>query len=153
MIKKNGKDYRRVTFRGYSMYPFLRPGDVLVLAAVEPQFVKPGDIVCLDLGMYSATHRVVDISRSSHTRILILKGDNLPCADRPFSPGSGLLLRLLMIIRGRGRLVRPRFGKLIALLSRNNLTPGIIRGRIGRVVRAVYGRFLTLFSRTPGPIG
>ncbi len=135
------------------MYPFLRPGDVLVLAAVEPRFVKPGDIVCSDRGRTYVTHRVVHIRQTPRTRILTLKGDNLPYTDPPFSPGSGLLLKVAMIIRGKGRLVRPRFGKLIALLSRNNLTPGIIRGRIGRVVRAVYGRFLTLISRTPGPIG
>ena len=83
------------------------------------------------------------------TRILTLKGDNLPYTDPPFSPGSGRLLKVAMIIRGKGRLVRPRFGKLMALLSRNNLTPGIIRGRIGRVVRAVYGRFRRCFPGHP----
>ena len=68
------------------MYPFLRPGDVLVLAAVEPRFVKPGDIVCLDLGRTYVAHRVVDISRAPLTRILTLKGDNLPYTDPPPFP-------------------------------------------------------------------
>jgi hypothetical protein len=153
MIKKDGKDYRRVTFRGFSMYPFLRPGDVLVLAAMEPRLVKPGDIVCVDRGRTYVTHRVIDINQTPRARILTLKGDNLLYTDPPFSPGSGLLLKVTMIIRGKGGLVRPRFGKLVAFLSRNNLTPGIIGGRIGRVVRGVYGRFLTLLSRTPGRTG
>ncbi len=149
MKRENETGCKRVLFQGYSMYPFLRPGDALVLADVDARLVQYGDIVCVTDGRRYIAHRVVDIRYRSPAPILITKGDNLPYPDRPLSPNSGPLLKVAMIIREKGVLVRPRFGKTLALLSRRNLTPGIIQGRVGRIARGVYGRFLTWFCREP----
>jgi hypothetical protein len=149
MKEIGGNAYKRVLFQGYSMYPFLRPGDVLVLAAVKVRSVERGDIICVTDGRRYITHRVVDIRYQPRAATLITKGDNLPRPDRPLSLNSGSLLKVAMIVRENGRLIRPRFGRALALLSRSNLLPGIIQGRIGRIIRGVYGRFHTLVNKEP----
>lgn len=141
--------YKRVLFQGYSMYPFLKPGDALVLAAVKARSVERGDIICVAHGRQYITHRVVNIRYKPPALILVTKGDNLPYPDRPLSLNSESLLKVTMIARATGRLVRPRFGKVLAFLSRKNLSPGIIQGRIGRIIRGVYSRFQILLSKEP----
>ncbi len=150
MKESNGTGYRRVLFNGYSMYPSLKPGDVLVLAAVKAQAVECGDIICVARGGRYITHRVIDIHASPTAQNLITKGDNLPYPDPPLSAGSGPLLKVTMVMRKNGRLIRPRFGKALACLSRKNFSVGIIRGRVGGIMRGVFGRFHALLSREPG---
>lgn len=147
---KNGTHHKRVSFRGYSMYPSMKPGDILVLTAVSARSVESGDIICATRGREYVAHRVIDVLDSPPARIFITKGDNLPHPDRPFSPDSESMLKVTMVVRARGRLVRPRFGRALAFLSRSNLSPGIIKGRIGRIVRGVYSRFQVLLSKEPG---
>jgi signal peptidase I len=149
MTEKSGNAYKRVLFQGYSMYPSLRPGDVLVLADADAGCVKRGDIVCIPDGPRYIAHRVVDIRYQPPAATLITKGDNLPRPDRPLSLNSGSLLKVAMIVRENGRLIRPRFGRAMALLSRRNLSPGIVRGRIGRIIRGIYSRFHTLVNKEP----
>lgn len=122
------------------MYPFLKPGDILILTTVEPGIVERGDIVCIERGHTYVTHRVVDVHHEPSVSVFIAKGDNLLHADRPFLTESRHLLKVFMIVRKTGRLFRPRFGRPIAFLSRKNLTPGIILGRIGRIARGMCGR-------------
>jgi len=38
-------DYFTLRFNGDSMYPFLRPGDKIVVRRVSPHFLEIGDIV------------------------------------------------------------------------------------------------------------
>jgi hypothetical protein len=129
------------------MYPFLKPGDVLILSPVGARDVERGDIICVTHGRRYITHRVVTILDKPPAAILTTKGDNLPHPDRPLPPNSESILKVIMVVRSRGRLVRPRFGKALAFLSGNNLSPGIIQGRIGRIVRGLYGRFRIFLSK------
>ena len=133
--------YRRVLFRGYSMYPAVRPGEMLILEEVGPPSVRRGDIVCLRRGRELVAHRVVDIHGGPLARILTTKGDNIPYPDPPLFFRSRPVLRVVAVIRATGGLVRPRFGKILAFLSRHNMTVGIVKGRIGRKIRALSGAF------------
>ncbi len=131
------------------MYPALRPGDTLILRPVLSGECARGDIVCVPGERNFTTHRVVEINRSSAGPMLITKGDNLPYFDSPIVLPSEGIHRVAMICRpGRGP-TRPRFGRTRALLSRNNLTVGIIQGRIGRLIRGTYGRVRNLLNRKP----
>jgi hypothetical protein len=51
--------------------------------------------------------------------------------------GQSALLKVIVVRRpGRG-LVRPRFGRAQAFLSRNNMTYAIMKGRGGRLLRSL----------------
>ena len=128
------------------MYPALRPGDTLVLAQVRPHDIAPGDIVCIPLKSDYTAHRIVDVVRGAGLPAIITKGDNLPYPDPPVTLPKGGILKVVMISRAERGHGRPRFGRLLAVLSRNNLTVGIIKGRIGRSLRGAYGRLSTFFQ-------
>ncbi|MBN2225040.1 MAG: signal peptidase I [Deltaproteobacteria bacterium] len=128
-------DYRRIKFRGYSMYPALRPGDTLVLKAVEAHNLRPGDIICVPEKGHYVSHRIVGISTTPDGVFLTTKGDNLPAPDATRRLSSGDTYRLFLINRPNRGIIRPRFGRLTALLSTRNLTYGIIKGRMGIIVR------------------
>ena len=113
-------------FGGYSMYPFLRPGDILFCKkAASPEDIHLGDIVVLpgDGGRRTA-HRVINVSP------LRVKGDNLSRPDSFLSaevvPGE-----IVTDVQRGKRVFSVRDGKqkIIAFLSRYNLTPGILKRR------------------------
>lgn len=141
--KKTGKFQsmpREIKFSGYSMYPSLRPGDTLLVREVPIKEIRPGDIVCIQKNDGHIAHRVVRIERERGKTTIITKGDNITRPDPPDLPISktnGLIKRVVMIKRGKDRLIIPRYGKILALLSRMSLTYGIIKGRGGRIVRSI----------------
>ena len=122
------------------MFPFLRPGDRLIVrrgASLSPGI---GDIVLFHpeqaRGPRTLTaHRIV--SRSGRGRF-ITKGDNLSLPD----PGSrvtddieGIAVMLFRKGRPLSLITGPRgwAGKWVAWCSRNNLTPGILLARAGKL--------------------
>jgi hypothetical protein len=129
------------------MCPALRPGDTLILSPVLSTECATGDIVCIPRERDFTTHRVIEIDRSSADPTLITKGDNLPYFDSPIVLSPEGIHRVAMIYRAGRRPTRPRFGRTLVLLSRKNLTVGIIQGRIGRLVRRTYGRVRSLLNR------
>lgn len=128
---------RKIKFSGYSMYPSLRPGDTLLTREVPIKEICPGDIVCLKKNDDHVTHRVVRIEREREKTTIITKGDNIIIPDPPISETGGLIKRVVIIKRGKDELIIPRSGKMLATLSRMNLTYGIIKGRGGKVVRLI----------------
>lgn len=136
-------DYRRITFRGYSMYPSLRPGDTLILEIAPAGDCAPGDIVCVGRENEYVVHRIVKIDRSQAPPRITTKGDSLTCSDPPVPLPTDGIPRVVMVSRGTRGLIRPRCGMLTALFSRANLTVGIIKGKIARCVRAARGRLFT----------
>lgn len=132
--------YTRVIFAGYSMYPTLRPGDTLILETVCVDDCAPGDIVCVGRADGFVAHRIVAIEKGKTGPRIITKGDNLTYSDSLIPPAE-TLSRVVMVSRGSRGLVRLRRGAVTALFSRANLTRGIVRGRIGALVRAARRRF------------
>jgi hypothetical protein len=122
------------------MYPFLRTGDrLLVERDIHPP-VEIGRILIFRKNHSSAgqtyiAHRVVQ--KIDNDRF-ITKGDNLFKPDpgiRRIGESAGIAV---MLIRGQ-RLIHIkegiycRIGKVIAYLSRKNLTPGLLMARIKRI--------------------
>ncbi len=62
----------RMTVHGSSMFPTLVDGDQTVIAKVENEQIKKGDIVLLG-GVKPMIHRVIEVDH--HTGRLITKGD------------------------------------------------------------------------------
>jgi signal peptidase I len=139
--------YRRIRFDGYSMYPALRPGDTLILDVAPTSDCSIGDIVCIPGRNALTAHRIIVLDRRVSPPVFVTKGDNLAYVDPPVAVPADGVLRVVMVSRGGRRLIRPRFRRLTAALSRRNATVGIIKAALGRAVRRVFGRFLELFHQ------
>ncbi len=139
------RDYTRMTFGGYSMYPALRPGDTLILDVVSAADCAPGDIVCVAGTDGYTVHRVISVDRSVTPPRIVTKGDSLPYPDPPADLPPEGMPRVVMISRASRGLIRPHGGRLSAFLSRNNLTVGVIRARLAALVRGAARRVFALF--------
>lgn len=136
----NNKSYENVTqfnFQGFSMYPFLRPGDRLIMKREPYGPAKLGDIVLFADKQSSpplelTAHRIVRII--SHNRF-ITKGDNLLKHDSGIRSSHEIVGQAVMLVR-KSRLVpltkglHGWTGRLMACYSRRNMTPGIIMSRV-----------------------
>ena len=131
---------KQVAFTGYSMYPSLRPGDILVLREIPSKDIQVGDILCIPENGNYVSHRVVHLETKENHHLISTKGDNLTQCAPPVEIREDALLKVVMVKRAGKGLVKPGFGKTLALLSRNNLTYGIIKGKAGRLVRILFKR-------------
>lgn len=135
MVVELEKGLVTIRFQGYSMFPFLKPGDLLLAKKGEANPVELGDIVFFntqDSPCVLTAHRVIYKTREGR---LFTKGDNLPVPDPGFLKSEDIIATATMIIRGRH--LRPLarglyrwMGKLMVYFSRKNLTPGLIASRI-----------------------
>ncbi|MCS7221692.1 MAG: signal peptidase I [Anaerolineae bacterium] len=73
-----------VRVRGYSMFPWLRPGDLVRVEPVDVMTLHPGDVILFRAGNLAITHRLLRWKDG----FLITKGDAAPCPDRPLSPAE-----------------------------------------------------------------
>lgn len=130
------------TFDGYSMYPALKPGDILIVKKVDGKRgnIKLGDIVCFPKDKKHIAHRIINISESKDVLTVTTKGDNMTNPDTSQVLNSDGILKVVMIKRENKGLIKPRFGSTLARLSSLNLTLGIIKGWIGRGVKRFVGR-------------
>jgi hypothetical protein len=122
-----------ISFNGYSMNPFLKPGDRLVVKRVPPENYRVGDIVVLlnPENIYMV-HRLIKLLPGYRG---LTKGDSLLASDPAPVTLSGLAGRVEMVVRDR-RLIpitsgpRSILKSRYAALSRMGLTSGAIRLRI-----------------------
>jgi len=134
---------KQIAFAGHSMYPSLRPGDTLVLRPVPPHEIRVGDILCLPENRAYVAHRVVRMTTSEKHARITLKGDNLAQCPAPIEipvkiPMETMLYPLFKVVlvkRPAKGLITPRFGPILACLSRHNLTYGIIKGKLGKFLK------------------
>ena len=136
----------RMTVRGFSMTPFIRDGDVLLIDPLRDQPLCMGEVVAAVLppGERLVVHRLV--SRSSGG--WLIRGDNCPEADGMVEP-QAVLGRVVRVARD-GCLMRAGMGPertLIALVSR----VGGLRGlRTLRRWRRAHRRVTAMLARQPG---
>lgn len=82
MIKKTGSF--RFHTQGNSMFPFILDGDEVIIERIEPEDLRPGDVVMYVRGSKMVIHRIIKIYTTSTLRkLFILKGDNLSYTDQP----------------------------------------------------------------------
>jgi signal peptidase len=96
---------------GASMTPAIEMGSAIVLEAVAPTDLAPGDVVSLRSGPQRAvfTHRVIRVAERAGEVWVETRGDANPAPDPSLTPASAVIGRVAVTI--------PLAGYLIALLS------------------------------------
>ncbi|MEN9942435.1 MAG: hypothetical protein RLZZ91_436 [Bacteroidota bacterium] len=77
---KNGHAVQTLA-SGYSMYPFLRKGDLLTVEPVPMETIKRGDIVVFESEEKWIAHRVIKIRNRIEGLELLLRGDTCIAFD------------------------------------------------------------------------
>jgi hypothetical protein len=128
-------------FNGYSMYPFLKPGDRLIVSKVPQKSLQVGDIVLVsDPQKKYVVHRLVKMLSPDKG---ILKGDSLLETDLEPVDLSTLTGKVVAILR-KDRLIplstglRSSLKKVYTFLSLNGLTSGAIRLRAKNILLRLF---------------
>jgi signal peptidase I len=66
----------KIVASGYSMFPFIRPGDVQTISPVPIEEIKVGDVAVFERESDWISHRVIDIQNKNNETTLILRGDS-----------------------------------------------------------------------------
>jgi signal peptidase I len=95
-----------VRFRaeGESMYPTIRDGDTITVAAVAADAVVRGDILLCRHDARWLAHRVVDVATRGGERVFEMRGDAKGSSDAPVA-ASAVFGRVVFLHRN-GRLIR-----------------------------------------------
>jgi len=120
-------------FEGFSMFPFLRPADRLVVKTGTNLPLAVGTVVLFNNDGRSGpggvvVHRIV---RATPEGRFITKGDNMKKPDQRLLSTGDIAGVVVMVLRRRrlkpltGALARG-MARVIAALSRHNLTPALV---------------------------
>jgi signal peptidase len=71
----------QITASGYSMFPFLRKGDLLTVEPAPIEQIKRGDIVVYEFNEKWIAHRVIQINHNSEGLEFLLRGDTCVAFD------------------------------------------------------------------------
>jgi hypothetical protein len=108
-----------------SMTPFVRSGDRLRLAPIDPVHIRPGAVVAYRRGAHLIVHRVLACDANG----VVTKGDALPSRDAPV-PWAAVIGRVVTLAAAGDRqhdltaFPWPPLGRLVAWLSRLAETVG-----------------------------
>ena len=138
----NIDSYQKISFKGYSMYPFLLPGDIILVKGYSLEDIMPGDIIVYydSIKKKNVAHRAIQVNP------LKIKGDNLISYDDIELLETDLIGKVNSIERhDRIYTINSIFSRSIAFLSACNCTPGIIKAH-------VFGKPIKWFLRTIGVV-
>jgi signal peptidase I len=110
---------------GFSMHPFIKDGDTIVIEPKKATELRIGDIVLyMDQSGHHIIHRLIRKDISSG---LITQGDNLTYSDKPVQAEHAL-----------GRVIEiERNGRLVSLDSPVNKSIGFLLTRLSPVSRSM----------------
>lgn len=94
-----------VRFRaeGDSMYPTIRNGEAITIAAVSPDEVVRGDVLLCRRDMRLLAHRVVGVTTRGIERLFHLRGDAKAACDAPV--GADALVGKVVSVCRNGRMI------------------------------------------------
>ena len=103
-----------VRFRaeGESMYPTIRDGELITVAAVSTREVVRGDVLLCRHGIRVLAHRVVGVTPCGTARFFELRGDAKASCDAPV--GADAVVGRVVGVRRNGRVI-PLFGRAARL--------------------------------------
>ncbi|MFA6384831.1 MAG: hypothetical protein WCY10_05625 [Candidatus Omnitrophota bacterium] len=97
----NSKRVHYFETSGFSMWPFLRRGDRIVVEEFDPARARPGDIVLYKEQGCQICHRLVEKKTVSGTRVFFVRGDYLPSWKTVAVDQARLAGRVRAIVRGK----------------------------------------------------
>lgn len=65
----------KIVASGYSMFPFMRNGDIQTISPFPIEEIQIGDVAVFERKNDWISHRVIDIRKTNHETTLILRGD------------------------------------------------------------------------------
>jgi signal peptidase I len=130
---------KQLPFSGHSMFPAIKNGDILFLQSIPIKDIKIGNIICILKNDIYVAHRVISIDSANNQIIFILKGDNLKHRDPRLIIENQKLYKVIAIKRNDNNIIKVNNRSWMARLSSHNLTYGIIRAEIGKIVKRVSG--------------
>jgi hypothetical protein len=106
----------RARAEGFSMYPFIRPGSMILLGPVNDETIlSPGEIIAWKRESGFVLHRLVSIIRNDSETLYITRGDSCMNPDPPVKRDQ-ISGRVLSVEDRRGRsregeklIARPRY--------------------------------------------
>lgn len=94
--------YIQILLGGYSMYPFLKNGDTVIVKKNNIDSLKVGDIIIFKSYNKLIAHRLIAFKRKNKKFLIYSKGDNLVWFDKPIIEDKYI-------------------GKIITIIKRNKL--------------------------------
>ena len=83
LIEAKGKIYLRLS--GFSMFPFLKEGDVALIKKVEINTLNIGDVIVFRKDQKMIAHRLVEIKKNGEHYSITTKGDTTKKNDPVFT--------------------------------------------------------------------
>lgn len=100
----------RITATGTSMYPSIRPGDIIEIIPIggTTGLLEPGEVVALKRADDFVVHRFIGNFERDGRRWVFTRGDSVMRADEPV-PEEAVAGRVATVIRGNGkaRMLKP----------------------------------------------
>ena len=99
----------RITATGTSMYPTIRPGDIIEIVPFggTGDLLEPGEVVALNRDDDMVVHRFIGYFERDGRRWVFTRGDSVLRADEPV-PAEAVAGRVVTVIRGDGLVRRLR---------------------------------------------
>jgi signal peptidase I len=72
----------RFRAKGFSMYPFIRDGDVVTIRPVDPSFLNVGDVIFYQLERSLVVHRIIGKQTFDGKMCFTTRGDSSPGSEQ-----------------------------------------------------------------------
>jgi signal peptidase I len=96
----------RIKPAGYSMFPAIRPGDVVIIAPVKNRSnLTPGDIVVFKRDSDFVLHRLTDIRNHEENILCVTRGDSSTNEDKPITADE--IIGVVTTIETKRRRMQP----------------------------------------------
>jgi signal peptidase I len=143
LIEEKGKIYLRLS--GFSMFPFLKEGDVALIKKVEINALKIGDVIVFKHGQKMIAHRLMEINQNEEHYTLTTKGDTSKKIDPLFNEAD-YVGKIISFNRKEKNIVITTkfyeiFGKIMVKTSRLNTPFFVLNKRIWRRIWIFQKRY------------
>jgi ATP-binding cassette, subfamily B, bacterial len=128
----------KLTVTGYSMFPFLKNGDIVTLRKCNTSELLTGDIVGFKAANNWVAHRLIKIKNQNVKTVFICRGDTCKNFDRPFTSEEFIGKVIAYNRKGKEKIIENK-GKTL-----NNIRSSVLL----YFIRIVYLQVYLLFHKS-----
>ena len=142
----------RFIARGYSMHPFIKDGEVIIVKPVKIFEIMRGDVIFYHASQEMVAHRVIKKCRENDKIVLVTKGDSNFNFDSPFGE-KNVMGKVIAIEKPNGTIMLDcKTWRIVNyMIARHSLLSLLIYRRICFLKRVVIGnrenRFVYIGSK------